>query len=143
VCAAREAYKAIAASQREGAAEEGGGPEVRDYTEYYRPEVLEAGIRAGKLIPGLLRVNKHLSQQEAFVTPRTATDARLGFSLIFLGGRGKGGAKQFPWHGKHVRILITAARSSQDFSASSAKKLGRWRKNLAANRSVKLSLKRT
>jgi hypothetical protein len=57
VCAAREAYKAIAASQREGAAAEegGGGPEARDYTEYYRPEVLEAGIRAGKLIPGLLR----------------------------------------------------------------------------------------
>ncbi len=54
VCAAREAYMAIAASQREGATEES-GPEVRDYTEYYRPEVLEAGIRAGKLIPGLLR----------------------------------------------------------------------------------------
>ncbi len=87
--AAREAYKAIAASQREGAAEES-GPEARwDYTEYYRPEVLEAGVRAGKLIPGILRVNKHLSQQEAFVTPRTATDARLEFSEIFFleGGR--------------------------------------------------------
>jgi hypothetical protein len=109
VCAAREAYKAIAASQRENLTEEG-GPEARDYTEYYRPEVLEAGIRAGKLIPGLLRVNKHLSQQEAFVTPRTATDARLEFFGDFsdfrffpldfrvlpdlLGSRGKGGAKQ-------------------------------------------------
>ncbi len=81
MCAAQEAYKAIAASQREGAAAaEEGGPEARwDYTEYYRPEVLEAGIRAGKLVPGLLRVNKHLSQQEAFVTPRTATDARFEF----------------------------------------------------------------
>jgi hypothetical protein len=96
----------------------------------------------------VLRVNKHLSQQEAFVTPRTATDARLEFfgdfsdfrffsqisefSQIFWGAGGRGAPNKTTslglWHGKNVRILITAARSSQDSSASSGKKLGRWRK---------------
>ena len=61
--------------QREGGEEEGGGG-GGEYSEYYRPEVLEAGIRAGKLVPGILAVNKHLSQHEAFVTRGPSSDVR-------------------------------------------------------------------
>jgi hypothetical protein len=71
-----EAYKAIAALQREGGGEEASGPEVRDYSEYYRTDILEAGIRSGKLVAGILAVNKHLSAQEAFVSRGATSDMR-------------------------------------------------------------------
>jgi hypothetical protein len=71
-----EAYKAIAALQREGGGEEASGPEVRDYSEYYRTDILEAGIRSGKLVAGILAVNKHLSAQEAFVSRGATSDVR-------------------------------------------------------------------
>ena len=76
ILSVREAYKTIAALQREGGEEGGGGPEVKEYTEYYRPEMLEAGIRSGRLVAGILAVNKHLSQQEAFVTRGPTSDLR-------------------------------------------------------------------
>ena len=41
---------------------------TKDYFEYYKPEVLEAGLRAGKFVSGRLSVNKHLAQTEAFVS---------------------------------------------------------------------------
>jgi hypothetical protein len=75
VFAVRETYKTIAALQREGG-EDGTGPEVKEYSEYYRGEVLEAGLRSGKLVAGMLTVNKHLSQQEAFVTRSPSSDVR-------------------------------------------------------------------
>ena len=77
--AVREAYKVNAALLREGAEEgaaAGGGTPEAPYTEYYRPEVLEAGLRAGKLAAGILTVNKHLSQQEAFVTRGAVGETR-------------------------------------------------------------------
>ena len=41
---------------------------TKDYFEYYKPEVLEAGLRAGKFVSGRLSVNKHLAHTEATVT---------------------------------------------------------------------------
>ena len=41
---------------------------TKDYFEYYKPEVLEAGLRAGKFVSGRLSVNKHLALTEAFVS---------------------------------------------------------------------------
>ena len=41
---------------------------TKEFSEYYRPEVLEAGLRSGKFISGRLNVNKHLALTEAFVS---------------------------------------------------------------------------
>ncbi|XP_026992960.2 DIS3-like exonuclease 1 isoform X1 [Tachysurus fulvidraco] len=61
--AAQELYASIAQSLQERESE---GTE-KEYTEHLPAEVLEAGIKSGRYIQGILNVNKHRSQHEAFV----------------------------------------------------------------------------
>ena len=41
---------------------------AKEYFEYYKNEVLQAGLKSGKFVSGRLNVNKHLAQTEAFVS---------------------------------------------------------------------------
>ena len=63
---------------------------TKDYFEYYKPEVLEAGLRAGKFVSGRLSVNKHLALTEAFVS-RGSSHEKTGASSdtdILISGNG-------------------------------------------------------
>ncbi|XP_030044699.1 DIS3-like exonuclease 1 [Microcaecilia unicolor] len=64
--AAHELYESILQSQRERESEsqENHG---KEYPEHLPLEVLEAGIKSGRYIQGVLNVNKHRAQSEAFV----------------------------------------------------------------------------
>ena len=48
---------------------------TKEFTEYYKPDVLEAGLRSGKFISGRLNVNKHLALTEAFVARGSVHEA--------------------------------------------------------------------
>ncbi|TRY82061.1 hypothetical protein DNTS_006693 [Danionella cerebrum] len=61
--AAHDLYSSIAQTLLER--ENEGGEKV--YTEHLPAEVLEAGIKSGRYIQGILSVNKHRAQHEAFV----------------------------------------------------------------------------
>ena len=41
---------------------------TKEFSEYYKTELLESGLKSGKFISGRLNVNKHLAQTEAFVS---------------------------------------------------------------------------
>merc|ERR1719232_1026984 len=62
---------------------------TKDYFEYYKPEVLEAGLRSGKFVSGRLSVNKHLAMTEAFVA-RGGAHEKTGSSDadILISGNG-------------------------------------------------------
>jgi len=48
------------------------------YEDHWKPEAVEAGLKAGKLIQGTLIVNKYHSQQEATVMPRSGQASSSG-----------------------------------------------------------------
>ena len=45
------------------------------FFEYYKPEVLSAGLQSGKLVSGRISVNKHLAMTEAFVSRGAVKDS--------------------------------------------------------------------
>ena len=63
---------------------------TREYCEYYKPEILEAGLRSGKFISGRLNVNKHLSSTEAFVSRGSVHEAagEAGGAEVLVSGVG-------------------------------------------------------
>ncbi|XP_023335142.1 DIS3-like exonuclease 1 [Eurytemora carolleeae] len=65
----------------------------KEYTEHLKPEVLEAGIKAGKYIVGTLNVNKHLSSREAFV-PRIGEKNKGTGDILISGMRDRNRAIQ-------------------------------------------------
>lgn len=68
--AAQELYSSIAQTLQERESE--GAEKV--YTEHLPAEVLEAGIKSGRYIQGILSVNKHRAQYEAFVRYEGSTN---------------------------------------------------------------------
>ncbi|NWJ04835.1 DI3L1 exonuclease, partial [Crypturellus undulatus] len=64
--AAHELFASItqARRERESEAQENNG---REYPEHLPVEILEAGVKSGRYIQGVLNVNKHRAQLEAFV----------------------------------------------------------------------------
>lgn len=62
--------KQAAASPEEGKTE--------GFFEYYKPELLEAGVRTGRLVQGRIAVNKHFSQTEAFVSRASKDSDKVG-----------------------------------------------------------------
>ena len=61
-----EAKRAAASSGGASSAPAAG----EDYRDYYKTEVVEAGIKQGKLFKGRLHVDKYHASQEAFVVNR-------------------------------------------------------------------------
>lgn len=64
LCAAHELYSSISQALQEKESES----TEKEYTEHLPPEVLEAGIKSGRYVQGILNVNKHRAQQEALVS---------------------------------------------------------------------------
>ncbi|NWZ53254.1 DI3L1 exonuclease, partial [Haliaeetus albicilla] len=64
--AAHELFDSILQAQRERESEsqENNG---KEYSEHLPVEILEAGIKSGRYIQGILHVNKHRAQLEALV----------------------------------------------------------------------------
>ncbi|NXE08645.1 DI3L1 exonuclease, partial [Lophotis ruficrista] len=64
--AAHELFDSIlqARRERESESQENRG---KEYPEHLPVEILEAGIKSGRYIQGILSVNKHRAQLEAFV----------------------------------------------------------------------------
>ncbi|XP_066512745.1 DIS3-like exonuclease 1 [Hoplias malabaricus] len=83
--AAQELYTSIAHALQERESE---GVE-KEYTEHLPAEVLEAGIKSGRYIQGMLSVNKHRSQNEAFVRFEGSSnkDTELNSDILISGGK--------------------------------------------------------
>ena len=64
---ALEVYDGLIASLAENTSNEKSGV-INDYFEYYKQDVLDAGLRSGKFVQGRLNVNKHHASLEAFVS---------------------------------------------------------------------------
>nr|XP_016853552.1 PREDICTED: LOW QUALITY PROTEIN: DIS3-like exonuclease 1 [Anolis carolinensis] len=62
--AAHELLESVQQSRRESEGQEGGR---KEYAEHVPPEALGAGIKSGRFLQGVLNVNKHRAQVEAFV----------------------------------------------------------------------------
>uniref|UniRef100_A0A8C6SZQ5 DIS3-like exonuclease 1 n=1 Tax=Neogobius melanostomus TaxID=47308 RepID=A0A8C6SZQ5_9GOBI len=82
VRAALELYSSIAQAlqEREGEVSE------REYSEHLPHELLEAGIKSGRYLLGILNVNKHRAQQEATVTTQISSNKSADISgdvLVF------------------------------------------------------------
>ncbi|XP_042797595.1 DIS3-like exonuclease 1 isoform X2 [Panthera leo] len=84
--AARELCDSILQSrrERENESQESHG---KEYTEHLPLEVLEAGIKSGRYIQGILNVNKHRAQIEAFVRLQGASckDSGLASDILIHG----------------------------------------------------------
>ncbi|XP_054627523.1 DIS3-like exonuclease 1 isoform X2 [Dunckerocampus dactyliophorus] len=72
--AAHELYSSISQSLLEKESE---GAE-REFTDYLPAEVLEAGVKSGRYIQGMLNVNKHRALTEAWVTTEGLSDKNTG-----------------------------------------------------------------
>lgn len=83
--AAHELYSSIgqALEERESESSE------KEYSEYLPAEVLEAGIKSGRYVQGILNVNKHRAQQEAVVTTQCFSSKSTDVSrdVLVCGGR--------------------------------------------------------
>ncbi|XP_060611346.2 DIS3-like exonuclease 1 [Anolis sagrei] len=62
--AAHELFESVLQSRRESEGQESGG---KEYAEHIPSEALVAGIKSGRFLQGVLNVNKHRAQVEAFV----------------------------------------------------------------------------
>ncbi|XP_033842613.1 DIS3-like exonuclease 1 isoform X1 [Periophthalmus magnuspinnatus] len=80
VNAAHELYSSIVQAVQERESE---GSE-REYQEHLPPEVLEAGIKCGRYMQGILSVNKHRAQQEALVTTQGFSNKSTDLSCDVL-----------------------------------------------------------
>ncbi|KAM9585745.1 DIS3-like exonuclease 1 isoform 1-T1 [Trichechus inunguis] len=84
--AAHELWDSILQSrrERENESQESGG---KEYPEHLPLEVLEAGIKSGRYIQGILNVNKHRAQMEAFVRLQGASskDSDLVSDILIHG----------------------------------------------------------
>lgn len=82
VRAAHELYASIAQALQERESE---GSE-REYSEHLPHELLEAGIKSGRYLQGILNVNKHRAQQEALVSSQGSSNKNTDISgdvLVF------------------------------------------------------------
>ena len=79
---ALELYRSIqaAATSPEARVQEG-------FADYYRPEVLEAGLRSGKFVSGRLAVNKHLAATEAFVSRVSKDSDKVAGGDVLVAGQ--------------------------------------------------------
>lgn len=76
VHAAHELYSSLTQALQERESE---GSE-REYSEHLPHELLEAGIKSGRYLQGILNVNKHRAQQEALVTTQGSSNKSTDIS---------------------------------------------------------------
>uniref|UniRef100_W5N8W8 DIS3-like exonuclease 1 n=1 Tax=Lepisosteus oculatus TaxID=7918 RepID=W5N8W8_LEPOC len=83
--AAHELYASIAQALRE----KGSEVREREYAEHLPSDILEAGIKSGRYIQGVLNVNKHRAQAEAFVRIEGSSNknAELNSDVLVFGGK--------------------------------------------------------
>lgn len=97
---AHELYSSIcqALEERESESSE------REYSEYLPAEVLEAGIKSGRYVQGILNVNKHRAQQEATVTTQGFSNKSTDLSrdVLVCGGKNRNRAV----HGDNVVVEL-------------------------------------
>ncbi|XP_067827366.1 DIS3-like exonuclease 1 isoform X1 [Heptranchias perlo] len=93
--AVHELYESIVQSRKERESEnqEKNG---KEYAEHLPLEILEAGIKSGRYIQGVLNVNKHRSQLEAFVRIQGLTNKRseLENDMLICGTKARNRAVQ-------------------------------------------------
>ncbi|XP_030017534.1 DIS3-like exonuclease 1 isoform X2 [Sphaeramia orbicularis] len=85
--AAHELYNSISQALEEKESE---GTE-KEYTEHLPSEILEAGIKSGRYIQGVLNVNKHRAQQEALITTQASSNKNTDLSrdVLVYGGKNR------------------------------------------------------
>ncbi|XP_078097275.1 DIS3-like exonuclease 1 isoform X1 [Mustelus asterias] len=93
--AVHQLYESIVQSRKERECEnqEKNG---KEYLEHLAVEILEAGIKSGRYIQGVLNVNKHRSQLEAFVRMQGLTNKKseLEMDILIYGAKARNRAIQ-------------------------------------------------
>ncbi|XP_048471958.1 DIS3-like exonuclease 1 isoform X2 [Rhincodon typus] len=111
--AVHQLYDSIVQSRKERESEnqEKNG---KEYSEHLPLEILEAGIKSGRYVQGVLNVNKHRSQLEAFVRTQGFTNKKSGKVVGIIQRNWRDYVASFPpkediqSQGKNVRkILVT------------------------------------
>ena len=59
---------------------------VEGYFEYFKPEIVESGLKSGRFVSGRLSVNKHLGQTEAFVSRNSKDNDKGGGGDVLVWG---------------------------------------------------------